>query len=163
MKWWFVACLVLSALVAGCVERRTPDRLVAKAELGLFFGGQIQERDEIPFVLDRAKQTQGFRVEFSHVLAKPAHVRWEIDRPNPKQRGRAVTLAQADVRAGLDRFDQEIAFQPGDPLGVWNVRVIVDDQVVIDRPVSVYDVAARKRAIKEAEALAKPAPLPRKR
>jgi hypothetical protein len=38
-----------------------------------------------------------------------------------------------------------LAFHPGDPLGVWNVRVVVRDKVVIDRPIEVFDAATRKR------------------
>ncbi len=156
MRWLFV--LALFGGLGGCSEHRAPKTLVSRAELGIFFGGQVQKRDEIPFSLDRAKQTQGFRIDFAEPLARPARVHWEIDRPNPKGRGRAVELGEAEARPGAQRFDREIAFEPGDPLGTWNVRVLLDDELVIDRPVSIYDATARKRAVKEAESAGKPGP-----
>jgi hypothetical protein len=38
-----------------------------------------------------------------------------------------------------------LPFSPDDPLGLWNIRVLVGDQVVIDRPFVVYDAIERAR------------------
>ena len=140
---------LLSSLACGCDEPAHAPRLVERAALGVFFGGQIQERDQLPFTLDRSKQTQGFRLEFSQPLARPLVVRWEVDRPSGRGRQRLTELGQAEVRAGSERFDQELPFQPGQALGTWNYRVIVDKELVIDRPVLVYDAASRKKAERE--------------
>jgi len=148
-----VACLVLAA---GCERASAPRGPVERAELGVFFGGQVQERREIPFTIDRTKQTQGFRLTFREPLRRPAEVRWEIDRPAPRGRGRAVELGDAHARVGQTSLDQEIAFRPGDPLGSWNVRVFVDDAPVIDRAIQIYDATARRR--ERAAALSKSKP-----
>jgi hypothetical protein len=145
------------ALLMGCERPRADPGPVESAELGVFFGGQVQERDEIPFELDRAKQTVGVRIDFRKPLAHPATVSWEIDMPGSSRRARAIEgrkdqgrvtkLGQARARAGQSRFDHVLFFEPGDPLGVWNFRVQVDDQVVIDRPVLVYSEALRRQAL----------------
>lgn len=150
MRKGLSSLLVAATLVGafGCRPHAEPER---RAQLGIFFGGQIQERDEIPFTLDRAKQTQGFRIDFGRPLSASAKIRWEVDRPRVRGPGRATELGQAEARVGQERFDQEIRFEPGQPLGTWNFRVLVEDDLVIDRPVLVYDARARRRAIREAE------------
>ena len=118
---------------------------VARAELGVFFGGQVQERTEIPFTLDRNRQTQGFRLTFHQALSRRVEIRWEIDRPGPRGRGRAVELGDSQARPGMAVFDQEIAFKPGDPLGNWKLRVFVDGEVALDRSLVIYDPDTSKR------------------
>jgi len=151
-------CLAL-ALVA-CKSPPTEARLVERAQFGVFYGGQVQERKEIPFELDRAKQEHGFRIDFAQPLAEGITVSWEIDMPGSTRRvrdrrgrlgkGRLVKLGEAVVSAGRKRFDQLLPFQPGDPLGLWNIRVVLREQVLIDRPFLVYDARARKRALRDA-------------
>ena len=137
--------LMCADLTLACERREAPRGPVAEAELGVFFGGQVQERKEIPFTLDRTKQTQGFRLTFREPLRAPLEIRWEIDRPAPRGRGRAVELGDARARAGMRVFDQEISMKPGDPLGSWAIRVFVGDDVAIERTIAVYDPRLRKR------------------
>ncbi len=151
--------LVSWLLLFGCQQRPEHRGPVASARFGVFFGGQIQERKEIPLVMDRAKQSLGFRIEFSEPLPQPLAIRWELDMPGAGRRvrdahgrigkGRVTKLGEAKARMGLARFDQELPFTPGDSIGTWNVRVLVGDDVVIDRPFLVYDRAARRRAERE--------------
>jgi hypothetical protein len=152
--------LVVAAVVlawAGCKPEQPPP-LVESAKFGIFFGGQIEERREIPFQLDRTRQTQGFRVDFSAPLTDDTPVEWRIDVPKSKPAptkkpprdvetppSARVLSGVEHVRAGETRFDRETPFEPGDPLGLWNVRVVVRGKVVIDRPVEVYDAAARAK------------------
>lgn len=137
--------LLCLALAAACDRPKAPRGPLERAELGVYFGGQVQERREIPFNLDRSAQSQGFRLTFREPLTRPVEVRWEIDRPAPRGRGRAVELGDARARIGQTVLDQEIVMKPGDPLGTWNVRVFVDGELVIDRAISIYDAAARRR------------------
>jgi hypothetical protein len=143
--------LALFACAVCACERDKPQDLVARASFGIFFGGQVQEREEIPFELDRAKQTQGFRVDFSEPLAREVKVQWEIDRPAPRRSGsrkeseRIVEIGEAIARQGLSRFDQTMPFKPGDALGSWRILVRADAKVVIDRKVVIYDAAVRAR------------------
>src|SRR5262245_25988250 len=130
-----------------------PRPLVSRAQFGVFFGGQVQERTEIPFQLDRSKLAFGFRIEFSEPLAREVRLAWELDRPAPartaRQRSnpeRIVKLGETNARVGQPSFDQPLAFQPGDALGTWKIRVSVDTETVIDKSFVVYDPVARARA-----------------
>ena len=148
--------LLLFALVA--CQPNKPRPLVSRAEFGVFFGGQVQERAEIPFQLDRSKLSFGFRIEFSEPLVREVKLAWELERPAPGKTSavqrqapaRIVQLGESKARVGLPSFDQPLAFQPGDALGTWKIKVSADDQVVIDRSFVVYDAALRARA-REAE------------
>lgn len=153
--WFSLMLLVLGA----CSEDARPERLVQSAEFGIFWGGQVQERDEIPFSLDRSKQVQGVRIELSAPSKAPLEVTWELDMPGTTRRvrdaqgrrgkGRVVKTGRTEMRAGQVELDLELPFEPGDPLGTWNVRVTVAGETVVDRPFLVYDAAARKRAKRE--------------
>ncbi len=147
------------AALAGCPQRDDDrDPLVRSAEFGVFFGGQVQEREQIPFELDRAKQTLGFRVELRSHAGRDVPLRWEIDMPGHTKgvrdehglvgRGRLVKLGEGVIRPDQTRLDQTLTFEPGDPLGVWNVRVLVDGTLVIDRAFEVYDPRVRARALR---------------
>jgi hypothetical protein len=150
------ALLVTLGLIASaCAEANPSTGPVASAEFGIFFGGQIQERDEIPFCLDRGKQRQVLRIDFRRPLAAKARVSWELDMPAAERQARdlrgrrgparVVKSGQTEARAGQDRLEIELPFSPGDALGTWNLRAWVADQVVVDRPFLVYDAAARRR------------------
>jgi len=157
--WHLVGVSVACALVA-CKPPPTEAKLIASAQFGVFYGGQVQERKEIPFELDRSKQEHGFRIDFTQPLKEDLEVSWEIDMPGSTRRvrdrrgrlgkGRLVKLGEAVVSAGRKGFDQLLPFQPGDPLGLWNIRVVVREQVLIDRPFLVYDAGARRRALRDA-------------
>ncbi len=144
------------AALAACKTERDPDPLVERAAFGVFFGGQIQDRKELPFELDPAKQQQGFRVDFRQPLAAATPVHWEVARPvsakNPKlEAGTAVTeIGDANVRAGETRLDAPVLFRQGQVLGVWHVRLSVAARVVLDRDVLVFD--ARERRERERDA-----------
>jgi hypothetical protein len=137
------AALALATAIA--CEREASSSLVAEAEFGIFFGGQVQERDELPFELDRGRQIQGIRLAFAKPLERDSIVRWELDMPgSERDAARVVRLGEAAVRAGQTRFEQVVPFSPGDRLGVWNVRVIVDNELVLDRSVVVSAAERRK-------------------
>lgn len=154
-----VAIVAGATLVSGCDKAPAPE-LVSSAKFGVFFGGQIEERRDIPFELDSSKQTQGFRIRFAGPLASDVEVAWTIDMPRsgaaprlarPKaartqEPHRTSIVGKATARAGLSTFDQVTAFEPGDPLGLWNARVVVRGKVVIDRPFEVYDRNEREKA-----------------
>jgi len=137
-------------LVLGCGRRPAADGLpgpTARAEFGIFYGGQVQERDQIPLEPDRTRQRQGIRLDFDGPLPREVTVSWEIDMPGDTRgvrdargragRGRLVKLDEARVPAGRTRFDQTIELLPDDPMGTWNIRVRVDGEIVIDRPFEV--------------------------
>jgi hypothetical protein len=74
------------------------------------------------------------------------------DSQGRRARSRKVQLGQARWRPGEAVFEQALPFLPGDPLGLWNIRVLVGSQVVMDRPFLVYDERSRNsrlRALQE--------------
>lgn len=152
--WAMIACF------AWACERPAASAIAPSAKFGVFFGGQIEERRDIPFELDPSKQTQGFRVEFPTPVAQDTDVTWTIEMPSSgaaakQSRAKGVPrveahrksiVGKATIHAGLSRFDQITPFEPGDPLGLWNARVVVHGKIVVDRPFEVYDRAERARA-----------------
>lgn len=124
-------------------------------EFGVLYGGQVQERDEIPLELDGSRQRQGFRLSLAPAPDAPLEVRWELGMPGVgrrvadslgrKARPRKVQLGRTHFRPGEAVLEQHLPFSPGDPLGLWNIRVSIAERVVIDRPFLVYDPAERAR------------------
>ena len=138
-------------LLPGCPEERAEDALIERAAFGVFFGGQVQERNEIPFEIDRRKQTQGLRVDFRAPLARDVPVRWEWDRPAPRGKRptastRVTELGNGTAPKGSQRFETQLELAPGDPLGEWNVRLFVDDRLVLDQRFLVFSEASRSAA-----------------
>ena len=146
---------LMAALCLVACQPQKPKPFVESAKFGIFYGGQIEERKQIPFELDPTKQTQGFRVDFGSPLAENVNVEWRVQKPESKkaQRSRRAKRKVQDpappetppgpehgvVRAGETRFERAVAFEPGDPTGLWNVRVVVRDKVVLDRAFEVFD------------------------
>lgn len=142
---WALAGLMLALL--GCEARPASGGLIQEARLGVFFGGQVQQREEVARVFDEA-QSQGFRLVFREPLRESKRVRWELVLPPKAGTGEVVVskLGEVTVPAGQREVDQVFGFEPGDPLGLWNIRVLVDDDLVIDRAWLVYDAVARRQA-----------------
>jgi hypothetical protein len=144
--------LLMAPLLLGACQRRASDELVKRAEFGVFFGGQVQTLDQIPFELDRARQTLGFRLEFSRALSVSIPIAWELDVPSrtnaagagkTARLGRALRRGSAQAPVGRTEFEQVLFFDPSDRLGTWNIRVRAGQSWVIDRPFLVYDADAR--------------------
>jgi hypothetical protein len=153
---WGYGALALGLAVLSCTHPSDPDPLVERATFGVFFGGQIQDRKELPFELDPAKQQQGIRIDFRAPLARSVNVAWEIARPVSAKAAKAdagvehvVEVGDIAARVGEARLDVPISFRQGQVLGTWHVRVKVDTRVVIDRDVLVFD--ARERQGRERE------------
>jgi hypothetical protein len=123
----------------------------------VFFGGQIQDRSELPFELDDAKQRSGIRIDFRAPLTRAVPISWEIARPlnahvaqSDAGADRVTEVGQASARVGETRLDVPISLRQGQVLGAWHVRVQVDARVVLDRDVTVFD--ARERRDRERDA-----------
>jgi hypothetical protein len=148
--------IAVAVAMCGSCHEAPPPGSVVRAEFGLFFGGQVQRLTEIPFEPDPAKQTLGFRVEFSTVVERPLRFQWELDMPNtqpPRRSGadgrppkRVVRDREGRVLPGRRFFEQVVRLDPNAALGTWSIRVRVGKDCVIDRPFLLYDPAARERA-----------------
>lgn len=144
-------------LMACSSQKGKPDPLVERAAFGVFFGGQIQDRKEIPFELDPAKQQQGIRIDFRQPLAKSVPVAWEIARPVSAKAAKAdagadrvVEVGETSARVGEARLDVPLSFRQGQVLGTWQVRVKVEARVVLDREVLVFDQRERRERERDA-------------
>ena len=129
-----VLALSLTACSSG---QRAPEKL-SRAELGVFYGGEVQERLRVDMPSDRPRPTLGFRLTMASPLQNELGVRWEIDMPGPADR-RVQNVGEARVPAGQTRFDQVIAVLENARLGTWNVRVTAGDRIVIDRAMVLED------------------------
>ena len=157
--WSALGAMLVAAGVLACEARGRAGEPGVVAEFGIFYGGQVQERQEIPAEVDRTRQIQGFRLRLDPAPVHPLEVRWELGMPGVgrfvqdsqgrRARARKVQLGQARWRPGEAVFEQALPFQPGDPLGLWNIRVLVGSQVVMDRPFVVYDERSRNRRLRE--------------
>jgi hypothetical protein len=156
------ALAVGASNLCGCEPEAPPavSGLVRSAKFGVFYGGQVQQRQELPLILDRAKQTQGIRLEFTRPLERPMVLKWEVDVPSGslrkdsrdrRLRQRIARLGQVTARAGMERLDQLVEVSPGDADGIWNIRAELDGQLVLDRAVLFYDPVARRRLEDERE------------
>ncbi len=156
---WYALGLML--LGAGMLSCQAPGRVAEPgvvAEFGIFYGGHVQQRQEIPAEVDRTRQLQGFRLRLDPPPLQPLEVRWELGMPGVgrfvqdsqgrRARPRKVQLGQARWRPGEAVFEQALPFLPGDPLGLWNIRVLVGSHVVMDRPFVVYDERSRNRRLR---------------
>ena len=128
-----LSVLVLACTVTvGCERRDAEADVVARAELGIFYGGQVQERREISMPSDRPRPTIGFRLTMASPLRESLAVSWEVDMPGPVER-RVQSVGEALVAEGQGSFDQVIPVPQNAVLGTWNVRVQVAERLVIDR------------------------------
>ncbi len=151
---WFgtsrIANVALPASLAlACAQQGGTSSAPARAQAGIFFGGQIQHRAEWPLILDETRQTQGFRIEFARAVREPTHVRWEVVRPTARQRKHALpptesvtSTFEATIVAGTDHFDQLIRFEDGDRPGEWRLRVLVNGVSILDRSIRVVPKSA---------------------
>jgi hypothetical protein len=150
MRWSRIVCLGLA--LGACRADPKPQSVVEKATFGVLYGGEIQERENIPFELDRRRLTLLLRLDFRRPLPRETRVTWSVERPGRDQRpgqdargrrkaARITRMDEVRVPAGRSRFEQVILLSPGDPLGSWRLRAEVDGQTVLERPFSVYDPA----------------------
>ena len=148
---------VVALSLLGCQGKPERDPLLERAAFGVFFGGQIQDRKELPFELDTTKQSCGIRLDFREPLTHSARVSWEIARPASEKASRAdagadrvTEVGEASGRIGEKRLDVPVLLRQGQVLGNWHVRVKLDERTVLDRDVLVFD--ARERRARELDA-----------
>jgi hypothetical protein len=139
--------LGIAALVLALGCERAPAPSPVRARFGVFFGGQVEEREEVPLILDRARQNIGVRLEFGEPPATSARVSWELEKPaatdkSGKSQGSLVDYGEARTRPGEAVLDVPLAFRPGDRAGAWHIRVALDGKSVLDRAFKVVPATA---------------------
>jgi hypothetical protein len=122
------------AILVGC-SRPEPAPGV-RARFGVFFGGDVQEREELPLILDRARQAHGIRLDFAEVPRTGLRVVWEIEKPGSGQDGGGglVDYGEVKTRDGSRSLDIPLSFRADDKPGAWRVRVRLEDKLLLDRP-----------------------------
>lgn len=134
----------------GLAACRNADESKPRAEFGVLFGGDIQDRERLVLEPDPSKQELGVRVTFAQPVTRATRVSWEVERPS-QVRGldggtmRAAELGNVTLGAGERRADGKFVFRAGDPPGSWRVRVLVDGQSVLDRSFEVVLPEGRTR------------------
>jgi len=132
--------LVLGAVALSAACQREEKPPAVEAHFGVFFGGQVQEREKIPLIVERARQSIGVRLEFQSPPTREQAVRWELEKPAPGKStdgGRIVAYGEAKTRVGAAVLDVPLSFQATDRPGPWRVRVSLDGRRVLDRPFTV--------------------------
>lgn len=140
LGWFCLLCLLcLLSGTAACQSEGAP--LQPSAEVGVFFGGEVQRLKKVEITPVRPPKI-GFRVVFPENVPQKQRsepIEYEVVRPGPA--GRRVTkMGKLKLPEGQQRIDHVIAISPVDKLGVWNVRVVQGDVVLADR--ALYLVAA---------------------
>lgn len=165
---WAVGCMLLASCPAE------PGPAAVSVEFGVFFGGQIQQRVEIPFQLDVSRQRHGFRLTRASdpERAEPSRipleggpnvtsagqgyseVSWELstapkgrrvaDSHGHKGQRSLVRLGQGQWPSREKQFEQTLKFRTGDPFGMWNIRIMLDGQAILDQPFTVYNARGRR-------------------
>lgn len=148
------AAIWLLMLGAACGCKPASVNPIERAEFGVFFGGQVQERTEIPYELDASRQAMGFVITLREPLPVPMTLHWEVSKPGPASRlsdpmNRRVELFDAPVSVGQRHISKGVHFEPGDSLGLWNIRVVLGTHLAIDRSFTVYDEGSRGRRQRE--------------
>jgi len=145
-------CLALFVALAtfGCAK--PSDAPSVDAKFGIFFGGQVQEREMLPLVLDRTRQSHGIRLDFHEPPERPLRVAWEIEKPAAaklEDAGKLVEYGETTTRAGETRLEIPLVFRVTDRPGPWRVRLRVAERVVLDRPFKVVPPEPAARASDE--------------
>ncbi|MFC1642121.1 hypothetical protein ACFL5O_05450 [Myxococcota bacterium] len=141
--------LVVLIGFAACRSSEHPQGPVKRAQFGVLYGGEIQERQHIPFDLDRTRLTLLLRLDFYRPLEREVRVSWRVGMPGTSKgvrdtrgrpgAGRLVRVNQVVVPVDRLRLDQVIRFEPGDPLGTWRICAQVDGVKVLDRSFVVHE------------------------
>lgn len=135
-----VVVSVLGLASVSCSEPTSSAPRVGRAELGVFYGGQVQQLRSVPWPSGARQPTWGFRLVFREPLAQELAVRWEVDMPSRTARGQRIErVSEVSVGAGRVRLDQAIDVPAAAELGLWNVRVIAAERLVLDRAVRLFD------------------------
>lgn len=124
----------------GCGEGPPP---APRVEVGVFFGGQVQQLQRVE--VDRARPPNiGFRVHLPEGRRAATQLSYEVVALGPA--GRRVTRQEyVAIPAHHKQVDQVVAVPPDARLGLWNIRVSDEHQVLADRAVFLVEADAHKR------------------
>lgn len=138
-RQWVAASPSLLTVVAGgswlILACDSPQPQGAVAEVGVFYGGQVQKLSRVEVSRVRPPKL-GFRVLLAPTSdpQEPKQIHYQVVRPGPA--GRRVTQEGTLTGAGGERqLDHVLAIDADARLGLWNVRIVVDGTLVADRAI----------------------------
>lgn len=136
------ACMFL-----GCRGEKA-DSDVERVEFGVPFGGDIQDRKQIP--LDLESHELALRVTFRAPLTHERALAWELERPSTLRGADggslfAAELGEARVSPGERSAEAKLAIRRGDLPGPWRIRVRLDGRTLLDRKFEVTEPPREKR------------------
>jgi hypothetical protein len=141
----------VAGILALRAARQDGARSAPRAEFGVLYGGDIQDRERFTLELEPNRTELGLRVTFGAPVVRETRIDWEIEKPS-SVRGldgrlaRAAELGKIVLQPGERRADARFGFRKGDLPGSWRVRVSVDGTNVLDRPFEVVSPVARDAA-----------------
>jgi len=123
---------------SGC-NRPAPPK--ARVEVGVFFGGQVQQLERVE--VDRSRPpTLGFRVHLPHDRAHVTQLSYEVVALGPV--GRRVTRKERlSIPADRQKVDQVVPIAHDARLGLWNIRVTDEQRVLADRALFLVEAEVR--------------------
>jgi hypothetical protein len=126
--------LLVVPFLLGCAHEE--ESVGPTAEIGIFFGGQMQRAQRIEIPVVRPPKV-GFRVHFpaskEGAARASGEIVYEVVRPGPA--GRRVTKKGTlkVPAAGEARVDHVLSVAAPRKLGLWNVRVLYGGRILADR------------------------------
>ncbi|MFZ5894272.1 MAG: hypothetical protein ACOY0T_24640 [Myxococcota bacterium] len=142
-----IALALCATLLLACRnEAKNAD--VERVEFGVPFGGDIQDRSQIP--IDIEPRELALRVTFRAPLSRERKLSWELERPSNVRASDggqlfAAELGESRIPSGERSAEAKLALRRNDPPGPWRIRVALDGQSVLDRRFEVLDSSARDK------------------
>jgi hypothetical protein len=143
-----LAALALGAtLLAGC-RNSNVDPEVERVEFGVPFGGDIQDRTQIP--LDLEGRELALKVTFRAPLTRERSLSWELERPTNSRASDggmlfSAELGEARVLRGERSAEAKFSLRRGDLPGPWRIRVRLEGRTLLERRFEVTEPAAREK------------------
>lgn len=141
----FFAVALFALWAEGC-RARSDDAELERVEFGVLFGGDIQDRAEIPLVFDAAQQELALRVRFREAQRRERVVTFELERPTAQRSldggtSYAAQLGEIRTLPGERRAEAKLGFRRGDLPGTWRLLVRLDGRLVLERKFTVVEPA----------------------
>jgi hypothetical protein len=139
-----LALAALALLACAACRARSDDPELDRVEFGVLFGGDIQDRAEIPLQHDAAQQELALRVTFRKEQTRERVVSFELERPTAQRApdgGISYAAQLGEIRAlpGERRAEAKLGFRRGDLPGPWRLLVRLDGRQVLERRFTVVE------------------------
>jgi hypothetical protein len=128
--------LIVSALLGTAIACEEPARPRVEAEIGVFYGGQVQRLERI-FSSAVQAPNWGFRITVTNPTGAPPVARefsYQVVRPGPSGR-RVSETGTLELPPGQTRIDQILGRGQEMRHGLWNIRIVHEHKLIADQAV----------------------------